>query len=125
VITNATAGNARVNALVFIDAFIPDIGENILQLTAGASLVSQSLEVKPFRRGLDTYLRQDAFREVFAADVPPKAAAVMAAAQPPLAFVLAERAGSTTVEVKSSHVVMISHPGAVTKLVATAAEANT
>jgi pimeloyl-ACP methyl ester carboxylesterase len=37
---------------------------------------------------------------------------------------MAKRAGSTTVEVKSSHVAMISHPGAVTDLILTAVRAT-
>ena len=34
---------------------------------------------------------------------------------------MAERAGSTTVEIDSSHVAMMSHPGAVVKLIRAAA----
>ena len=34
---------------------------------------------------------------------------------------MAERAGSTTVEIRSSHVAMMSHPGVVVKLVRAAA----
>src|SRR5262249_28265054 len=32
VITNAAAGNANVKALVYVSAFIPDVGENLLTL---------------------------------------------------------------------------------------------
>jgi hypothetical protein len=46
VITNAAAGNPNVKALVYIDAFIPDIGENILQLAGAGSLIAQSIELK-------------------------------------------------------------------------------
>src|SRR5918996_2905792 len=35
VITNAATGNPNVEALVYIDAFIPDEGENALDLLAG------------------------------------------------------------------------------------------
>jgi pimeloyl-ACP methyl ester carboxylesterase len=161
VITNAAAGNANVKALVYIDAFIPDVGESILQLTGAGSLVPSSIEFKGFPpfgpTDVDIYLKQDAFPEAFAADLPAKTAAVMAAAQRPLAAAggdpsqaaawktipswalvgtedrtitpdsqrfMAERAGSTIEEVKSSHVSMISHPNAVTKLVEIAAESE-
>jgi pimeloyl-ACP methyl ester carboxylesterase len=89
VITNAAAGNDKVNALVYIDAFIPDVGENILQLTGDGSLVPTAIEFKAFPppspNNVDIYLKQDMFRQVFAGDVAKKAAAVMAAAQRPLA----------------------------------------
>jgi pimeloyl-ACP methyl ester carboxylesterase len=89
VITNAAAGNDKVNALVYIDAFIPDVGENILQLTGAGSLVPTAIEFKAFPppnpNDVDIYLKQDMFRQVFAGDVAKKAAAVMAAAQRPLA----------------------------------------
>jgi pimeloyl-ACP methyl ester carboxylesterase len=94
VITNAAAGNPNVKALVYIDAFIPDIGESILQLTGAGSLVPTSIEFKAFPpqpdpNNVDIYLRQDKVREAFAADVPPKTAAAMAAAQRPLAVAAA------------------------------------
>jgi pimeloyl-ACP methyl ester carboxylesterase len=89
VITNAAAGNDNVKALVYIDAFIPDVGENILQLTGAGSLVPTAIEFKAFPppnpNDVDIYLKQDMFRQVFAGDVAKKAAAVMAAAQRPLA----------------------------------------
>jgi pimeloyl-ACP methyl ester carboxylesterase len=98
VITNAAAGNPNVKALVYVAAFIPAIGEDILHLTGAASQVPASIELKgypPFGEGdVDVYLRQDAFRSVFAQDVPAPEAAVMAATQRPLAY--AAGAGATT-----------------------------
>jgi len=89
VITNAAAGNDNVKALVYIDAFIPDVGENILQLTGAGSLVPTAIEFKAFPppnpNNVDIYLKQDTFRQVFAGDVAKKTAAVMAATQRPLA----------------------------------------
>ncbi len=89
VISNAAAGNARVKALVYVDAFIPKVGESVLDLVGDGSLVPSSLEFKGFPpfgpNDVDIYFRQDAFPEAFAGDVPKKIAAVMAAAQRPLA----------------------------------------
>jgi pimeloyl-ACP methyl ester carboxylesterase len=90
VITNAAAGNENVKALVFIDAFIPAVGEDILHLGGDASLVPASIEFKGFppfgQNDVDVYLRADAFRAAFAADVTAKKAAVMQASQRPLAL---------------------------------------
>jgi len=162
VITNAAAGNPNVKALVYIDAFIPDIGENILQLGGAGSLIPQSIEFKGFppfgSSDVDIYVKPDNFREAFAADLPAKVTNVMAAEQRPIALAaatgsttatawktipswaligtednaitpdqqlfMAHRAGSTIVQVKSSHVSLISHPEDVTKLIETAAEAT-
>jgi pimeloyl-ACP methyl ester carboxylesterase len=35
VITNAASGNKNLKALVYIDAFIPDVNQQLVQLTAG------------------------------------------------------------------------------------------
>jgi pimeloyl-ACP methyl ester carboxylesterase len=88
VITNAAAGNPNVKALVYIDAFIPAVGENILELGGAESLVPTSIEFKGFPpfgpNDVDIYVKADAFRATFAADVPPKQAAVMEASQRPI-----------------------------------------
>jgi pimeloyl-ACP methyl ester carboxylesterase len=98
VITNAAAGNPNVKALVYIAAFIPAVGEDILHLTGAASQVPVSIEFKgypPFgANDVDVYLKQESFRSVFAQDVRAPEAAVMAASQRPLA--LAAGAGVTT-----------------------------
>ncbi len=162
VITNAAAGNPNVKALVYIAAFIPDVGEDILHLTGAESQVPTSIEFKgypPFgTNDIDVYLKSDTFRSTFAADVPARDAAVMAASQRPLAYAagagattstawrtipswsmiathdrtitpdqqrfMSTRAHSTSVEVPSSHVAMISHPQQVTSLIIDAARAT-
>jgi pimeloyl-ACP methyl ester carboxylesterase len=90
VITNAGAGNTNVKALVYIDAFIPAVGEDILHLGGADSLVPTSIEFKAFPpfgpTDVDVYLKADSFRAAFAADVPAKKAAVMEASQRPLAL---------------------------------------
>jgi len=163
VITNAAAGNPNVKALVYVDAFIPALGENVLALAGEGSQVPTSIEFKaipPFGpNDVDVYLKRDVFRSTFAADVKPRAAALMAAEQRPLALAagaepttatawstipswaivgledrtitpasqlyMANRAGAKVVEIHSSHVAMISHPDAVTRLIETAAKAPT
>jgi pimeloyl-ACP methyl ester carboxylesterase len=162
VITNAAAGNPNVKALVYIDAFIPDVGEDTLHLAGAGSLLTASLEFKGFppfgANDVDIYVKQDKFRAAFCADLPAKTAAVMWASQRPAAAAtvaelttatawktipswaligrqdraitpdalrsMAKRAGSTTEEVNSSHVPMISHPGAVTDLIEEAVDAT-
>jgi pimeloyl-ACP methyl ester carboxylesterase len=95
VATNAATGNPNVKALVYIDGFIPDKGENLGALTArSGSCVNQSgLKPVPFNGGVDLYLRWEAnppypgFIKCFANGVTPKKAAVLAAEQRPAAAV--------------------------------------
>jgi pimeloyl-ACP methyl ester carboxylesterase len=162
VITNAAAGHDNVKALVYIDGFAPDIGENTLALAGADSLIPSSIEFKgipPFGpTDVDVYIKKESFRETFAVDVSKREAALMAVAQRPAAAAtgsepttatawktipswylvgrqdrtitpaaqrfMAHRAGSTTVEIDSSHVSMISHPRAVADLIETAANAT-
>jgi pimeloyl-ACP methyl ester carboxylesterase len=90
VITNAAAGNANVKALVYIAGFIPDVGEDTLHLAGEGSLIADSIEFKAFppfgASDVDAYIKQDVFHDVFAADLPERDAAVMAAAQRPVAL---------------------------------------
>jgi pimeloyl-ACP methyl ester carboxylesterase len=98
VITNAAAGNPNVNALVYINGFVPDVGEDILHLAGEGSLIPSSIEFKGFppfgATDVDVYIRPVSFRDAFAADVPRQDTAVMAVTQRPLA--LAAGAGQTT-----------------------------
>lgn len=48
VITNAAADNPNVKALVYIDAFIPDIGEDTLHLAGEDSQLPDAIEFKGF-----------------------------------------------------------------------------
>ena len=48
VITNAAAGNPDVDALVYVNGFVPDTGEDILHLAGEGSLVTSSIEVKGY-----------------------------------------------------------------------------
>ena len=95
VITNACAGLPNVVGLVYVAAFIPDEGETLLQILGGSrdSVIAPALvELQyPTGNGAETAVEYaiaaGRFRDVFAADVPPKDAAVMAATQRPIAQV--------------------------------------
>ncbi len=100
VITNAAAGDPHVKALVYVDAFIPDIGEKVIDLTGKGSLLPtalQELKYPPFgSTDVDVYLNPAKYRSVFAQDVPAKQAAVMAAEQRPLALAAGEEPTTAT-----------------------------
>lgn len=90
VITNAATGNANVKALVYVDAFAPDLGESVQQLVAaqpGSALAGNPadvFDVVPSGGGADLYIKQSVFPAAFANDLPPRKAAVLAATQRPL-----------------------------------------
>ncbi|MTD15287.1 alpha/beta fold hydrolase [Nakamurella sp. YIM 132087] len=161
VMSEAAVGIPRVKALVFLAAYAPAEGETLGAagaLGGGTSLLPQHVVARPYPGApdgdADGYIDPAYFRAVFAADVPAAKAAVMAAAQRPLALsalgtpaavpawktvpsyylvakqdqaipvqaqrAMAARAGSRTVEINSSHAVMVSHPEAVTALIVAA-----
>ncbi|HMN30868.1 MAG TPA: alpha/beta hydrolase [Caldilineaceae bacterium] len=81
VITGAAAGNPNVKALVYIAAFAPAVGEPLgLLLQQYPTELGQILV---FDSAGFAYLDRSRFSEVFAADVDPNTARVMAAAQKP------------------------------------------
>jgi pimeloyl-ACP methyl ester carboxylesterase len=171
VITNAAAGNPNVKALVFVDAFAPDQGETLGQLSSAPPPPGLSpsclagdptlvLNFVPLASGdVDTYVKPSLFPSCFANDLPPSQGAVLASIQRPLALsvlpqqsgvpawktipswylvgtidnvipswaqlFMAQRAGSTIVQVRASHLSMISHPTAVTDLIQQAAQTVT
>jgi pimeloyl-ACP methyl ester carboxylesterase len=94
VITNAARGIPNVKALVYIDAFVPDAGQTLADLSAGSCVdPATALNVVPVPGGiLDTYLRGEAdppytgFSECFANGVNRNQAAVLAATQRPAAL---------------------------------------
>jgi pimeloyl-ACP methyl ester carboxylesterase len=165
VMSEAADGASGVTALVYVASFNLEVGESTAELAAkypGGEL-GPALDSVPFPRaggepGMDLYIRQDRFREVFAADVPAEVAELMAATQRPIAAsaledaatkaawksipswtlvttqdlaipadsmrFMAERAGSTTVEVDASHAVTVSQPGVVADLIDAAVRAT-
>jgi pimeloyl-ACP methyl ester carboxylesterase len=92
VMSEAAAGAAGVEALVYVASFNLEVGESTGELAAkfpGGEL-GPALESVPFpladgHIGMDLYIQQDRFREVFAADVAPAVAELMAATQRPIA----------------------------------------
>jgi pimeloyl-ACP methyl ester carboxylesterase len=93
VITNAAAGNPDVRALVYVNGFVPDVGEDILHLAGEGTLVPSSIEVKgypPFgATDVDIYIKPENFRETLAGDLSKKRAAVLAVTQRPLSLAAA------------------------------------
>jgi pimeloyl-ACP methyl ester carboxylesterase len=92
VISNAASGNEQVQALVYLNGWMPDEGETIQQLIdselSEGSLVPAAIRPVPFKNsdgsdGVDLYLDRDAFHEAIAADVDAETAVVMAATQRP------------------------------------------
>jgi pimeloyl-ACP methyl ester carboxylesterase len=92
VMTEAADGAGGVEALVYVASFNLEVGESTGELAAkfpGGEL-GPALESVPFpladgHTGMDLYIQQDRFREVFAADVAPAVAELMAATQRPIA----------------------------------------
>lgn len=103
VITNAAVGNPAVKALVYVDAFIPEVGENLLQRTTGSCLSgdpTKNFRLVPSPGGVDLYIKTEAdppfpgLADCFATGVPAPEAAVVAAVQRPIALhALAEPSG--------------------------------
>ncbi|MFF3559558.1 alpha/beta hydrolase [Streptomyces sp. NPDC002574] len=89
VITNAAAGKANVKALVYIAAFVPDVGETQGELITkfpGSEVEPVSVPV-PYTKadgttGIDLYLSKDG-QAAFAADLPTSAFRVLQATQRP------------------------------------------
>lgn len=84
----AIAATGAVRALVYIAAFQPDTGESVGELNAefpGSLLTPDNLAITPNPLGgQDLTLRADRFAEVYAGDLDPALAAVLAAAQRPI-----------------------------------------
>jgi pimeloyl-ACP methyl ester carboxylesterase len=94
VVTNAAVGDPAVKALVYVDAFIPDQGETLLQLVSaqpGSCLGGNPADVfnfVPIPGGggdVDTYIKPSLVPSCFASGLPAGQAAVIAATQRPLA----------------------------------------
>lgn len=87
VISEASAGNDQVAALVYVSAFTPETGDSAFSLSASApgSTLGEALDAHPITTGgLEFVIRRDRFREQFAADVPVEVAGLMGATQRPV-----------------------------------------
>ena len=103
-ITNAAAltTNRSIQALVYVAAFIPEVGESAAQLVAhtasgqpgsshivppGTPGAAANLTARPFPplgpTDVDFYINADAYSDIFAADVPPATQRLMVATQRP------------------------------------------
>ena len=165
VISAAAAGDPDVKALVYVDAFVPDVGETVLSLAGPDSALAGDpaavFDAVPNPAGppgdVDLYLKQGVFQRSFASDLPTRTSATLWAAQRPAAFsafvtpaaaaawrtipswylvgtqdavippgqqrFMARRAHAHTVEVRASHLSLISRPGAVSDLIVSAVRA--
>jgi pimeloyl-ACP methyl ester carboxylesterase len=97
VASNAATGNSNVKALVFVDAFAPDEGETLAELTAGSGSVLEPaltdptsvFKLVPFpgapQGAVDSYVLPEVFIPGFANDLPLEQAAVLAVSQSALA----------------------------------------
>ena len=98
VISVAAPSDPNVKALVYVDAFAPDEGESPLGLLASYPQPPKDFfTAVPFAAGgdADLYLAQKYYGPVFASDVPPATASVMAVGQRPLTVsALSEKAPS-------------------------------
>src|SRR6478735_10239700 len=77
VITGAAAGAEAVKALVYVAAYAPDEGDSVASLNglgAGGMIGPDTLVLRPYptdgEDGLEGYISDAAFHEVFAADLP-------------------------------------------------------
>jgi pimeloyl-ACP methyl ester carboxylesterase len=95
VITNAAVRTGNVIGLVFVAAYAPDEGENLAEIGARFPPTAIRAALRPSTHAQDEFLiDRAAFPAVFAADVPPKTAKVMAATQRPIAAAaFAEKTG--------------------------------
>ncbi|MFW3172842.1 alpha/beta fold hydrolase [Geodermatophilus sp. CPCC 206100] len=91
VMSEAADGNPEVRALVYVASFLLEEGESTAELAArfpggqlGPALRPVPVATADGGTATDLSIEQDAFREVFAADVPPDVASLMAVAQRPV-----------------------------------------
>ncbi|MBB2903363.1 pimeloyl-ACP methyl ester carboxylesterase [Kineococcus radiotolerans] len=96
VITNAATSTPRVKALAYIDAYAPDAGESIAQLSAAKpgsvfavadpSTVFDAVQDPNLPQGdPDLYVKRDLFAHAFAAHLPATRTRQLAASQSPVA----------------------------------------
>ncbi|QAY72560.1 alpha/beta hydrolase [Agromyces protaetiae] len=87
VITEASADNDQVAALVYVAAFTPDTGDSAFALSASepGSTLGDAIVPHPVSTGgVEFTIRRDVFRAQFCADVPVNVAGLMGATQRPV-----------------------------------------
>ncbi|MET8232805.1 alpha/beta hydrolase [Micromonospora sp. NPDC005298] len=90
VITEAADGAPNVKALVYVASISPEVGESVLDLVAkypgsqlGTSIKMLPIPVDGGGTAMEQYIHQDKYPAVFAADVDPDTAELMAVTQRP------------------------------------------
>ncbi|MEV6281419.1 alpha/beta hydrolase [Kribbella sp. NPDC051770] len=81
------AGAPGVKSLVYVAAYIPQAGENLGDLTAkypGSEIGPDTTNTITYAGGADLVMKPESFRQVFAADLPRKQAALLGASQRPV-----------------------------------------
>jgi pimeloyl-ACP methyl ester carboxylesterase len=93
VITNAATGNPNIKALAYVDAYIPDQGQSLVQLTGAGSCFAVKDLTSVFNfvpipgappEDVDTYVKPNVFPGCFANGLPDQKGAVLAATQRPV-----------------------------------------
>ena len=84
VITGAAAGNPQVKALVYVNAFAPDVGEKTSDLNKRYAAPPISSAIVPDAANF-LYIDREKFHNLFAQDISEAEARVMAATQKPIA----------------------------------------
>ncbi len=96
VITNAATGGGDVKALVYVNAFIPEVGENVFDILGGSGSAlavpdpTSVLDIVGYPGAPDgdaeAFLRPATVHEAFAQDLPEAERALIAASQRPIAL---------------------------------------
>ncbi|GAB2448613.1 pimeloyl-ACP methyl ester carboxylesterase [Conyzicola lurida] len=162
-ISGAALSDTDVQSLVYVNGFVPEEGETILDLSSKAGPVDPAalFDMAPFPgdHNVDLYLKPEAFAGGFSNGLTDAQTATYLASQRPIAYAaliepaaanpawktlpswyiagtedhsidistqrfMAERAGSTLIEVKAGHLSMVADPEAVTKAIESAAAAK-
>jgi pimeloyl-ACP methyl ester carboxylesterase len=88
VISNVDPDAGEIAGLVYVNAFVPEPGENCVQLAArfpGSMLRGDTTRAVPRRDGTtDLSIAPESFHDVFCQDMPPAPAALMCATQRPV-----------------------------------------
>ncbi|GIH16037.1 alpha/beta fold hydrolase [Rugosimonospora africana] len=88
VVTNAATADADVKALVYVDAFVPDVGDSVLSLQGGGGDPTALFDFVAYPGApagdADLYIKTALFPQLFAGDLPAGTAAQLAASQRPV-----------------------------------------
>jgi pimeloyl-ACP methyl ester carboxylesterase len=94
VITNAGTGDGDVKALVYVDAFVPEVGESVFQILGGSGSAldvpdpTTVLDLAAYPGGpegdLEAFLKPDTVHGSFAQDLPERDRWLIAAGQRPI-----------------------------------------